>query len=207
MNDSYWNWLTKRINKTRPIYPLLTVLVVGLVSCASGPDVDGIPARRVVFSIGQRDSSSYEFTAHEPLDPPQYECTVGIDCSTETFPEAMYWSEEPHPNSSFVLEGDVQSIKIHFSLSRSYTHLTLRISRAGDETSLVTLDDRDPISVTAVMLGSDDGWQVGTFDLDLGPVTKGNHTLLFTVHPTDGAEWEGIPVFGWDALLLFTGLP
>ncbi|MBW8010498.1 MAG: hypothetical protein FVQ83_04540 [Chloroflexi bacterium] len=69
---------------------------------------------------------------------------------------------------------------------------------------LITLDEQDPIPVTAAMLGSEDGWQPGTFDVNLGPVTKGSHTLLFTVHPTDG---EGFPFFAWDALLLFTGLP
>jgi len=195
----------KRVSMTQLIYPLLIFLVAGLTGCASGPDVDGIPARRVVFSIGQRDNSYYEFTAHESLDPPQYECTVGIDCSTETFPVGMSWSEEHvHQNPPFVDEEDVESIKIHFSLVWYYTHLTLRISRGGDETLLVTLDDRDPVPVTAAMQGSDDNWQPATFDLDLGSVTRGNHTLLFTVHPTDG---EGFPYFGWDALLLFTGLP
>lgn len=166
--------------------------------------IDGIPARRVVFSIGQRDDSYDEFTARESLNPPQYECTVGVDCFTETFPVGMSWSEDHAHIYPFVAEEDVESITIHFTLAGDHTNLTLRVSRAGDETLLITLDDRDPIPVTAAMLGSGDSWQPGTFDVNLGSVTEGSHTLLFTVHPTDG---DGFPYFAWDALLLFTGLP
>jgi hypothetical protein len=117
----------------------------------------------------------------------------------------MSWSEDhAHRNPPFIAEEDVESIKIYFTLARDHTDLTLRVSRGGDETLLITLDDRDPIPVTAAMQGSSDGWQVSTYDVNLGPVIKGSHTLLFTVHPTDG---YGFPYFAWDALLLFTGLP
>lgn len=209
MQNTYRGSLPKRLSIPRLICPVLTFLLVTLAGCASGPEVDGIPARRVVFSIGQRDRSYDEFTARESLDAPQYECTVGVDCSTETFPvimtwSVMTWSEAYARGYPEFAGGVVESIKIYFTLARDHADLTLRVSRGGDETLLIALDERDPIPVTAAMQGSDEPWQPSTFDVLLGPVTKGSHTLLFTVHPTDG---DGLPWFNWDALLLFTGLP
>lgn len=180
------------------------------ISATEESEIDGIPISQVIFSIGQMDNSYDEFIARESLGFPEYECTVGIDCVTETFPILLTlsvedWTEDYGVSYSEFAEGAVESIKIHFTLSQDYADLTLRVSRAGDETLIITLDEQEPISVTGEMLGSRDHWDPpGSYDVTLKSATKGDHTLLLTIHPTDGS---GYPFFVWDALLLFTDAP
>lgn len=60
----------------------------------------------------------------------------------------------------------------------------------------VTVDGEEPLFVNREMLGSRDGWVVGSYDLQLGPLQVGSHSISFAI-PDDS---EGDGEFGWDAL-------
>ena len=53
--------------------------------------------------------------------------------------------------------------------------------------------------VTDTMLGSTDGGVYGVYDLTLGALKKGTHTIQFTV----GDDGKGNEGYSWDALTLF----
>ena len=54
--------------------------------------------------------------------------------------------------------------------------------------------------VTNIMLGSDENYVVGVYNLMFGELKKGNHTIQLTV-ANDG---KGNGDYSWDALSLFT---
>jgi hypothetical protein len=75
----------------------------------------------------------------------------------------------------------------------------LRLVRGGDETTVVELDETEQYLVTNSMLGSNDGYLVGAYDLDLGSLRKGKHTIKLTI-ADDG---KGNGTYQWDAIRLF----
>jgi hypothetical protein len=156
------------------------------------------PVGKTLFAIGQEDKSELEFRRGGFKGHPEYTCRVGVDCSTEAFPSGMYLESE------FTIAGvtyawGVTRITITFTLDQDYSEPVLRLARAGTETTVVTVDAQRTNLVTNTMLGSYDGGVFGTYDLPLGALSKGTHTIQFTV--ADDGKGNGHYV--WDALALF----
>jgi hypothetical protein len=106
---------------------------------------------------------------------------------------------DPACRDSRYADTEVKRITIIFTLDQDYSELVLRLVRGGRETTVVTVDAQQTYLVTNVMLGSDEDWVVGAYDLMLGALKKGTHTIQLTV-ADDG---KGYGDFGWDALALF----
>jgi hypothetical protein len=106
---------------------------------------------------------------------------------------------DPECQDSIYADEDVKRITITFTLDQDYSELALRLVRGGSETTVVTVDAQQTYLVTNVMLGSNEGWVVGSYYLMLGALKKGTHTIQLTV-ADDG---KGNGHFGWDALALF----
>ena len=70
---------------------------------------------------------------------------------------------------------------------------------AGGETTVVRVDRRRTYLVTNTMLGSGEGYRVGVYNLKLGALKKGRHSIELTVED-DG---KGNATYQWDALSLY----
>jgi hypothetical protein len=97
--------------------------------------------------------------------------------------------------------GGVERITISFRLDQSYNNVIMRLARAGEETTVVIVDGNQTHLVTDKMLGSADHGVYGAYDLMLGELKKGVHTIQLTV-ADDG---KGNGGYSWDALSLFVG--
>ena len=76
----------------------------------------------------------------------------------------------------------------------------MRLARGGDETTVVVVDGkRKKHRVTNTMLGSGEGYRVGVYNLELGALKKGTHTIELTI--ADDRKGDG--GYQWDALSLF----
>jgi hypothetical protein len=148
------------------------------------------------LEIGQEDKSYYEFTARGFSEPLEYTCSVGVDCSTETFPKGMCRDPECQEGP---FNSDVRIITITFMLDQDYRELVLRLDRAGLETTVVTVDAQQTYQVTFGMLRSNENYTVGGYDLVLGVLEKGSHTIQLVV----AEDGNGNGAFTWDALTLF----
>jgi hypothetical protein len=96
-------------------------------------------------------------------------------------------------------DDETKTITITMTLNQDYSELVLRLVRAGVETTEITVDGQQTHLVTADRLGSDEIYVVSTFDLKLGPLRKGAHTIELTA--ADDRGRNGCP--GWDALALY----
>ncbi len=150
----------------------------------------------VIFEIGQEDKNYSEFCVRGFKGHSEYTCRVGVDCSSEAFPRRLYRA----PISAYIDDG-VERITIIFTLDRTYNNAVLRLVRAGNETTVVTVDGKQERThrVTDTMLESGDGYTVGVYDLTLGALKKGTHTIQLSV-ADDG---KGNGRYSWDALTLF----
>ena len=146
----------------------------------------------VIFEFGREDKSDFEFRRSGLRDITEYRCRVGVDCSTESFPQYLYQS-----NSELAYSG-VERIIISFKLDQTYNDVTLRLARGGDETTVVTVDRKRTYLVTNTMLGSGEGYRVGAYNLKLGALKKGRHRIELTV----ADDRKGNAQYQWDALSL-----
>ena len=187
--------------KTRTLVSILILFLAVLIMTLSpwgqvqSDDADkNRPAGKVIFEIGQEDKSDMEFRRSGLREQTKYRCQVGVDCSTESFP--AYLILKGYPGYK---DGGVEHITIIFKLKRNYNNVVLRLVRGGDETTVVTVDGKQTHLVTNTMLGSGEGYRVGVYNLTLGELKKGEHTIEMTV-ADDG---KGNNVYQWDALSLF----
>ena len=182
---------------------ILVVLSIGLLGlhtgCHSVSPKEGTidsdssrPAGEVIFEFGQEDKSDREFRRSGLTGITEYRCRVGVDCSTEAFPEYLYLSE-----SEYVQNG-VERIVISFKLEQTYKDVILRLARGGDETTVVKVDRRKSYLVTNTMLGSTEGFHVGVCNLKLGALKRGEHHIELTV----ADDRKGNATYQWDALSL-----
>jgi hypothetical protein len=188
--------------KTRTLVSILILVLVVLFMTVSpwhqvvADDSDiSRPEGKVIFEIGQEDKSDREFRRSGLSGQTEYRCQVGVDCSTEAFP-AYLISAEITTGYGY---GGVEHITIIFKLKRAYNNVVLRLVRGGDETTVVTVDGKQTHLVTNTMLGSSEGYRVGVYNLTLGALQKGEHTIEMTM-ADDG---KGNYVYQWDALALF----
>jgi len=147
----------------------------------------------VIFAIGQEDKSDREFRSSGFTGITEYRCRVGVDCSTEAFPEYLNRAHSGYADSG------VERIIISFRLDQAYNNVILHLARGGDGTTVVTVDGKQTHLVTNTMLGSGEGYRVGVYNLALGALKKGRHTIEMTV-ADDG---KGNATYQWDALSLY----
>ena len=178
---------------SKKVYPILGLIVIILVAGGywylSNQSEDSY---RVIFKIGEEDNDYTEFKASGFSDQSDYTCTIGVDNVNETFPQKLLTAERTSPSG-------VQYVKIIFTLDKKYSNLVFRLARGGGETTVVTIDGENEYNVTSEMLGSDEGLIYGQYNLMLGTLDKGTHTIELTV--TDGEK--GNNGYDWDALSLF----
>lgn len=175
----------------KAVIPIL--ILVGLaVSCTGIPVVH--PIDNIVFVIGQEDKSDREFKSSGFMENPDFTCTVGIDCSSEIFPQRLKRTQVV-----YAADAGVDRVTIKFRLDDAYDNIVLRLARGGNETTVVLVDGEQTYLVTNEMLGSNDGYRVGVYDLSLGTLKRGPHTIQLTV-ADDG---KGNGTYQWDALSLF----
>ena len=168
----------------------LVALSIGLFGLLTSCLSDG----KVIFEFGREDKSDLEFRNRGLEDITEYRCRVGVDCSTEAFP--AYLNRAGYlPKYAY---GGVEHIIISFELNRSYDDVILRLTRGGDETTVVRVDQKETYLVTNTMLGSSEGYGVGVYNLKLGALKKGEHRIEMTV-ADDG---KGNAQYQWDALSL-----
>jgi hypothetical protein len=174
---------------------LIFILVVLMGGCANLPPVR--PVDNVFFAIGREDNSDNEFEFTVGMS--EYRCTVGVDCSTEAFPANLGLAGSDFAGN-YVL-GGVERIIISFRLDQAYDNVILRLARAGGETTVVIVDRNQTYLVTDTMLGSGEDYIVGVYNLELGTLKKGVHTIETSV-ADDG---KGSGAYLWDALSLIQG--
>ncbi|HUV06503.1 MAG TPA: hypothetical protein VMX75_02165 [Spirochaetia bacterium] len=165
---------------------LILFLIVLMGGCSSLPPVR--PVDNVFFTIGREDKSDSEFKFTVGMS--EYHCTIGVDCSTEAFPAYLGLAGSGY---------GVERIIISFRLDQAYNNVILRLARGGDETTVVIVDRKQTYLVTNTMLGSGEGFRVGVYNLELGTLKKGVHTIEMSV-ADDG---KGNAAYQWDALSLF----
>ena len=192
----------------RPAQAILIVVIILIIGCATqktsmpaGPSVESASDRPVgneIFLIGREDKSDLEFCRSGFSGHPEFTCTVGIDCSTKSFPQRLHRAQSSAYARTYVDAG-VERITIEFSLEQAYMNVVLRLARGGGETTVVTIDGKRKYFVTNEMLGSHEGYGVGVYNLILGALKKGTHIIQLTV-ADDG---KGNGTYQWDALALF----
>jgi hypothetical protein len=173
---------------------LVTTLIFTACVSSAPPEPSDTDQPVVIFAIGQEDKSDSEFRSSGLSGIKEYRCRVGVDCSTETFP--AYLNRAGYSGYDY---GGVERIIISFRLDQTYNDVTLRLARGGDETTVVIVDGKQTHLVTNTMLGSGEGYRIGIYNLTLGALKKGRHTIEMTV-ADDG---KGNAVYQWDALALF----
>jgi len=175
---------------------VVAVLVFGgvtLVWAGAQHESSAAMPPKVVFSIGKQDQSDAEFDKSGFAGKEEYACTVGKDCTADKFPD-----RHEREGVREYDESGVQRIFINFRLDGEYHDLVLRLARAGAETTVVKIDDQSPQDVTNTMLGSDEGFSDGAYDLAIGSLDKGEHVIQLTV--ADDGKGNGSYV--WDAIAL-----
>ena len=175
-----------------PAVLLIGALATGVLAAAE-PDTSR-PVGKELFTIGQEDKSYVEFRSTGFRGEPEYTCRVEADYAAEAFPRRLYRAPIP----SYADDG-VERITIIFTLDHDYNEVVLRLVRAGAETTVVTVDGKRTHLVTNSMLGSNEDYVVGAYNLTLGALNKGTHTIQLTV-ADDG---KGNGQYSWDALALF----
>jgi hypothetical protein len=192
----------------RPTQAILIVVVMLIMGCATqktsiptGKSVESAadrPAGKEIFAIGLEYKSDLEFRSSGFSGRPEFTCTVGVDCSTQSFPQRLHRAQSSAYAKTYKDAG-VERITIKFNLEKAYNNAVLRLARGGGETTVVTIDGKQTYFVTNEMLGSFEGYGVGVYNLILGTLTEGAHIIQLTV-ADDG---KGNGTYQWDALALF----
>ncbi len=174
-------------------YLVAVILVIAWANLAwtGGQSEDG-----VVFSIGEVDQSPLEFNNSEFANIRFVTINADGEVDPKLMPVRMI-----HPDGHYSPDRSdaAQEVVISFRLKRDAKRLIFRLARGGDSSTSVTIDGETTYRVTDTMLGSAEGGVFGSYDLNLGPIPKGHHTLRLSM-PDDGLGYNGS--FRWDALVL-----
>lgn len=177
---------------SRPLFwaAILSVTIIfSLPAFAASPER---PSGTTIFQIGTEDGSFLEFSGTG--FPAVYICQARVDCTATSFPMALV---VPDARGEWPGQEAVR-VTIDFVLVQNRPDLVLRLDRGGVETLNVVVDAGRSYQVTSEMLGSNEGYTVGAYNLDLGSFARGSHSITFTV-VDDG---KGSGSFQWDALSL-----
>jgi hypothetical protein len=175
----------------RALFALPMILAAALCRGQDRPSSTAAQNGEVIFAIGKEDKTDAEFRSWGWNGKEEYECDAAA-CTDDAFPAEL------HIRGAYDSYGVVR-LRIVFQLDRSYDRIVLRLVRGGDETTVVKVDDKATYQVTNTMLGSAEGFQVGSYELSLGALAKGKHSLEFTV----AEDGKGNGAYQWDALKLF----
>ena len=145
----------------------------------------------VLLEIGREDEDYSEFASRGFRDLEEFHCSTDQVLSAEEFLFA-------HFIEGVIADRGVSRVVIDFTLGQRYERVVLRLAREGSETTVVTVDEGTEFQVTADMLGSRDGNHFGAYDLVLGSLEEGEHTIVLTVLD-EGKSGSG---YVWDALKL-----
>ena len=157
---------------------------------------DVLPICNPIFTIGELNKSGDEFLGVDFRKVQKLEIDAdGIVDPTKIPGRLIHPDGDNSPDSSDA----VKEISINFKILDEESGLFLRIARAGDEDTLVIIDNINEYRVTPEMLGSDEGRIFGAYDLHLGTLNKSNHNILLTM-PDDGLGSNGS--YYWDAIIL-----
>ena len=173
------------------------VVVLFLIVLANLAWSSGQSEGDVIFSIGKVDQSPLEFVGGD-FSNIRF---VTINADGEVDPKLMPM-RMIHPDGHYSPDrrDAAQEVVINFRLKRDAERLIFRLARGGDSATFVTIDGETTYRVTDTMLGSAEGGVFGSYDLNLGSIPKGHHTLKLSM-PDDGLGYNGS--FRWDALVLF----
>ncbi len=174
----------------------MVIAITFVFSGCMAPKMSQADTGTIIFQIGIINESHSDFPAYSFKGVDDYKCTVGVDCSDETFPPHIY----NQPARRFGDSLGVAFVTIFFELNKSHENMIFRIARAGSETTIVTLDDDKRFYVTSSMLGSDEQRQYGSYDLSLGYLDQGTHSIHLAV----GENNYGNGMYWWDALILIS---
>jgi len=170
------------------VLSLLLVILPTMVWSGGRGDTHG---ELLILEIGQEDGSSAEFAHKGFRDLDEFHCSTEQVLNADTFPFG-------HFIDGVVTDRGVSRVIIDLTCDEAYDRVVLRLAREGSETTIVTVDEKTEYQMTAEMLGSRDGNHFGVYDLLLGPLEKGGHTIVLTVLD-DGKSTGG---YAWDALSL-----
>ena len=175
------------------LIPIVIVLAIGAYWLLSEQAYD---SDTVLFSIGIEDEDWREFKNSGFQGQNELLYVVGVNCSADNFPHYLHLTtDDPYYD-----ERGVMRIEISFTLDKLARNVVFRLARAGVETTEVSVDVEEKYIVTDSMLGSKEGYIVGSYDLEIGSLNKGSHTIELSV-ADDG---KGNGAYEWDALVLYT---
>ena len=147
-----------------------------------------------IFVIGVENSSGSGFASGGFDQHQEFVCHIHVDCKVADIPAGLYEGDSPR-----AYRDEAPRLTIVFTLNRDYSEVMLHLARAGSETTAVSIDGGAPLLVTSEMLGSRDGGVMGSYDLPLGPLQAGSHSVTFSVQ-SDGIGNGG---YAWDALSMY----
>lgn len=159
------------------------------------PGPDGI-----IVAFGEEDHRYEDFARSGYEGVHKYECVVGVDCDTASFPDAIYdLAQMPSP---YYERSAVAEARIRCNLMDDTDGVTLRLARGGSETAVVQVDDRPRIELPPDMFDppTKDGGGYGVYDLRLGTLDRGDHVIRLMMK-----SGTGNGAFGWDAVILGVG--
>ena len=167
----------RQLEMVSAAFVLMATLQQGSALGQQGPALTPGPDG-VIFTIGVEDKSRTEFAYNSWKGIDAFECTVGIDCTTENFPLRLYalWAAKDWDNSA--VARDV----INFNLGNDVPNAVFRVARFGSETSVVRVDGGEEIVIARDMMGVgsvEDGW--GWFELPLADLEAGPHQIVLSV--------------------------
>jgi hypothetical protein len=176
------------------------ILVSGMSGMANAEDVPVLEpdSQGAFFILGKEDGYRYGYRTSGWSLVDEHACIIGVDCHSKPFPShlrtasgSMEWADTA-----------VERVTITFQFGEGYDDVILRLVRAGAETIVVRLDDRDEINVTKSMMvpRTYEHSEFGAHDLMLGHLEAGMHTLQLSV----AEDGEGNSRFGWDSIQLLT---
>ena len=184
------------IGPTIFVTALLTILAA--TNPARGEDIPIVQpnASGVLFTIGDEDGVRYPYKKSGWSGIDQFACTIGKDCDVSTFPSHLRTTS----SEADWADTAVERVRVKFATSAPFDDVVLRLVRAGAETIVVRLDDREDMMVTKSMMTPKtyEHSGFGAVNLQLGRVNAGTHVLQLSV----AEDGEGNARFGWDSILL-----
>lgn len=187
--------------KRRSIIAVLMTAILGFgyqEIWAKENQLSGRPLGSILFQIGQEDGAEFEFNSSNLKNVHEFTCSAPLGCKAEVFPRRLYI----HPRKTIRevwTGGGVAKVSINFTLDIDQEEVVLRLARAGDETTLVTLNGEQEFLITSEILGSREGGLFSAYNLSLGSINKGMHTIQFTV--VDDGKGNGR--YAWDSISLY----
>jgi hypothetical protein len=134
--------------------------------------------------IGTVDGLATEFDQRGYVGIHEFECVAALNCDPSSLPAFLYshsTREQWDPDG-----GGVERLTIRFVIDDSVNNTLLRITRAGSETLLISVDGGTTEHlVLASSMGSSEGGKTGTVELPLGKMKPGEHSIALSIPDDD----------------------